>query len=158
MANAVADPEVPYEGAAMPTSPPPVRPWADFLSGLLLLVLETVLAAIAAFTLGMRRWAESYDPQPSAPPPMDWVPVLVFGGITGGVLLLAWVSVRSRWPWTAGGQFLAAALLGIATLTFGTQEWARSHPAPPGPTVSPTPGEARCVCRSGGGPCECPGG
>ncbi|MFD8975110.1 DUF6234 family protein [Streptomyces sp. NPDC059593] len=143
----------------MPTSAPPVRPWADFLSGLLILVLEAVLAAIAAFTLGMRRWAEGYDPQPSAPPPMDWVPVLVFGAITAGVLLLAWMSVRSHWPWTAGGQFLAAALLGIATLTFGIQEWARAHPAAhPHSEVSPTSSGSRCVCTSGGGPCECPGG
>ncbi|MDV5147809.1 DUF6234 family protein [Streptomyces sp. SBC-4] len=142
----------------MTTSPPPVRTAGDILFGILILTLEGVLVLVAAFTLGMRGWAESYGPHPAGPPPMDWAPVLVFGAMTGVVLLLAWAMLRGGWSWTAAGQFLAAALLGIGTLTFGIQEWARAHPAPPQPAVSPTPGEARCVCRSGGGPCECPGG
>ncbi|MFD0153213.1 DUF6234 family protein [Streptomyces sp. NPDC055721] len=154
----MADLRVPYEGAAMTTSAPPVRTGGDILFGLLLLVLEGVLVLIAAFTLGMRRWAEAYDPLPSAPPPMDWAPVLTFGAITGVVLLLAWAMLRGGWSWTAGGQFLAAALLGIGTLTFGIQEWSRAHPAHPRPEVSPTSSESRCVCTSGGRPCECPGG
>ncbi|MEU3691601.1 DUF6234 family protein [Streptomyces narbonensis] len=138
--------------------PPPVRPAGDALFGVLLVALDGVLVLIAAFTLGMRGWAASYDPRPAGPPPMDWVPVLVFGAITAGVLLLAWAMLRGGRPWTAGGQFLAAALLGIGTLAFGIQEWARAHPAPPGTTAPADPSGTRCVCRSGGGPCECPGG
>ncbi|MFE1903613.1 DUF6234 family protein, partial [Streptomyces gardneri] len=135
----------------MTTSPPPVRPAGDALFGILLLVLEGVLVLIAAFTLGMRGWAASYDPRPAGPPPMDWVPVLVFGAITGGALLLAWSMLRGGWPWTAGGQFLAAALLGIGTLVFGIQEWARAHPAPRGGPAPPPPPPTRAGGRPRGG-------
>ncbi|WP_405856749.1 DUF6234 family protein [Streptomyces sp. NBC_00090] len=142
----------------MTTSPQPVRPWADFLIGLLLLALQGAIALWTAIVMGLRQWSAGSGPPRSGPPPMDWVPVLAFGTVAGVASLLAYGMMRGGRRWSAGGQFLAAGLLGIATLTFGVQEWSRSHPAPPKPEVSPTSYEARCVCRSGGGPCECPGG
>ncbi|WP_143202887.1 DUF6234 family protein [Streptomyces sp. CB02261] len=135
---------------------PPVRTGADILTCVVVLFLEGALVLVAAFTLGMRRWAEGYDPRPPGPQPMDWLPVIVFGAITVGVLVLGGLMLRWGWNWSAWGQFFGAGLLLLATLLTAHEEWSRARPAPPAPAV--TPSEARCVCRSGGGPCECPGG
>lgn len=43
---------------------PPVRTGADILTCVVVLFLEGALVLVAAFTLGMRRWAEAYAPGP----------------------------------------------------------------------------------------------
>lgn len=142
----------------MTTSPPPVRPWVDVLFGLLLLAFQGAIALLTAVMMGLRQWGAASGPPRPGPPPMDWVPVLAFGAVAGVASLLAYGMMRGGWRWSAGGQFLAAGLLGIAMVTFGVQEWSRAHPAAPNPEVSPASSSPRCVCTSGGGPCECPGG
>ncbi|MFB7516936.1 DUF6234 family protein [Streptomyces sp. NPDC056144] len=140
----------------MATTPRPrVRTAHDVLFALALLLLDGVLALITLFMLGLRAWTSVHERVDTWPPPMDWIPVLLFVTMTAGLLLLAFALRRGGWPWSAGAQFLAAGLLAVATVAVGTEEWTRSHPAPPS---APAPAEQRCVCTSGGGPCECPGG
>ncbi|MCT4355751.1 DUF6234 family protein [Streptomyces sp. Je 1-79] len=115
----------------MTPSTPPVRTGADIATGLLFLALEVGLALGGAVFLAMRKWGGAApDPRSAAPPAMDWVPVITFGVITGAVLLLACAMLRGGWVWTAGGQFLAAALLGLVTLLIAAEEWSLAHPAP----------------------------
>ncbi|MEU5215596.1 DUF6234 family protein [Streptomyces sp. NPDC020807] len=140
----------------MATTPRPrVRTVHDVLLALALLLLDAGFVLFAAFSLLMRGWGSTLDQPRTGPPPMDWVPVLTFGAIAAGIALLAYALYRGGWSWAPGGQFAAALLLGLATVAGGTEEWTRSHPAPP---PAPAPAEQRCVCTSGGGPCECPGG
>ncbi|WP_329117071.1 DUF6234 family protein [Streptomyces sp. NBC_01353] len=126
----------------MNTSSPPVRTGADVACGLLLLVLDGAISLCAALFLALRGWSGAPDPQGSAPPPMDWAPVITFGVITGAVLLIAWAMLRGGWVWTAGGQFLAAGLLTLVTLLIAAEEWTTAHPAAadtPASAASPLP-------------------
>ncbi len=151
----LAEPAVPYEGSGMAITPRPrQRTVHDVLLALGLLLLDAGFVLFAVFTLLFRSWGSRYDPERPGPPPMDWAPVLTFGAITAGILLLAFALWRGGWSWAPGSQFAAALLLAFLTVHGATEEWARSHPAPP----PAAPVEGRCVCTSGGGPCECPGG
>ncbi|MEU9862635.1 DUF6234 family protein [Streptomyces sp. NPDC047971] len=132
----------------MTASRPPVRTGADIGTGVLFLFLQCALALVAAVLLATRKLGHGRPGAASSgPPPMDWVPVIVFGVITGVTLLLAVAMLRGGWAWTAGGQFLAAGLLGLATLLIAAEEWSYAHPdpAPPAsaPAAAPEPWTAR---------------
>ncbi|MFB7371783.1 DUF6234 family protein [Streptomyces sp. NPDC056222] len=129
----------------MDTSSPPVRTGADVACGLLLLVLDGVISLCAAVFLALRGWSGPPDPRSSAPPPMDWTPVITFGVITGVVLLIAWAMLRGGWAWTAGGQFLAAGLLCLVTLLIAAEEWTTAHPG-----AADTPAAASLLPLTGG--------
>ncbi|MFD3944229.1 DUF6234 family protein [Streptomyces sp. NPDC058579] len=135
----------------MTTSRRQVRTGADIATGVAFLALQCVLALAAAVFLAMRKLGSGRPgPASSGPPPMDWVPVIVFGTVTGAALLLAVAMLRGGWVWTAGGQFLAMGLLGLATLLIAAEEWTYAHPDPapastpvsaptPTPVYAPTP-------------------
>ncbi|MGW2016131.1 DUF6234 family protein [Streptomyces sp. NPDC001927] len=129
----------------MTTSRRPVRTGVDIATGVVFLVLECVLAFAAAVFLAARKLGAGRLDPATPEPPMDWVPVIVFGVVTGAALLLAVAMLRGGWVWTAGGQFLAMGLLGLATLLIAAEEWSYAHPDPepaPNPISAPasTPG------------------
>ncbi|MDT9688668.1 DUF6234 family protein [Streptomyces sp. P9(2023)] len=107
-----------------------VRTGTDIAVGLVFLVLDGVLALAAAVFLAARNLGGAPDPRDASPPPMDWVPVIVFGVVTGAVLLLAWAMPRGGRVWTAGCHFLAAGLLFLVTLLVAGEQWAYAHPTP----------------------------
>ncbi|MEU6013172.1 DUF6234 family protein [Streptomyces sp. NPDC047515] len=148
-----------------PSNPPPPRPWAtqhpsrtvngclDVLLGLLLVALEGLICAVAAYSLTVSRLDLGGREAPG-PPPMDWTPVLVFGGIAAVISLFAVVLIRSNWPWAGGIQVLAALLLCLVTVLTGHEDYRRAHPAP-APAPSYDPGRSGHQCLSGGDNHEC---
>ncbi|MGW6564673.1 DUF6234 family protein [Streptomyces sp. NPDC054975] len=136
----------------MTTSRRPVGTGADIATGLLFLLLECVLALAAAVFLAMRSLGGVPEPKggESAPPSMDWVPVIVFGVVTCAALLLAVAMLRGGWTWTAGGQFLAAGLLCVVTLLIAAEEWTYAHPGPA--SSSEHPGAGPSSEHPGSGP------
>ncbi|MEV6163667.1 DUF6234 family protein [Streptomyces sp. NPDC052052] len=144
---------LPDPPSSAPRSARPVNGCLDVLLGLLLLVVEGLICALAAFSLAFSRWGPSGQ-ELTGPPPMDWTPVLVFGGFTAVACLFAMVLIRSRWPWAGALQILAALVLCGATVQIGLEDYRRSHPRPaPVPTVEPF--QSGHPCRSGGDDREC---
>lgn len=125
----------------------------DVLLGLLLVVVEGLIFAAAAFWLTLSRW----DPggqEGTRLLPMDWTPVLVFGGFAAVVALIAVVLIRSNRPGAGAIQVLAALLLCVAAVLAGHEDYRRSHPAP-APAPSYDPGRSGHQCLSGGDNREC---
>lgn len=169
--NAGTDHTVPYDRGFMleppyrPSNPLPHRPSAaqdssrpvngclDVLPGLLLVVLEGLICVGALYYLILSRW----DPdgqEPAGPPPMDWTPVLVFGGIAAVICLFAVVLIRANRPWAGAVQILAALLLCVVAALIGHEDYRRSHPAPA--SAPPyDPGRSGHQCLSGGDNREC---
>ncbi|MET9659386.1 DUF6234 family protein [Streptomyces sp. NPDC006510] len=125
----------------------------DVVLGLLLVLLEGLICAVTAFRLAFSRWAPD-GPETTGPPPMDWTPVLVFGGIAAVICLFAVVLIRGNWPWAGAIQLLAALALCVVTVRIGHEDYRRSHPAP-APAPSYDPGRTGHQCLSGGDNREC---
>lgn len=124
----------------------------DVVLGLLLVLLEGLICAVAAFQQAFSR----RDPdgrETTEPPPMDWTPALVLAGITAVICLVAVVLIRDRWPWAGAVQLLAALALCVITLQAGYEDYRRSHPAPAPPAYDP--GRNGHQCLSGGDDREC---
>ncbi|MCX4788754.1 MULTISPECIES: DUF6234 family protein [unclassified Streptomyces] len=122
----------------------------DVVLGLLLVLLEGLICAAAAHSLTLSR--SRWDPGASEttdPPPMDWTPVLVFGGIAAAVALIAVVLIRENWPWAGALQIPVVLLLCVAAVQVGHEDYRRSHPAPAS-TPSDDPGRSGHQCLSGG--------
>ncbi|MFJ1841275.1 DUF6234 family protein [Streptomyces sp. NPDC088146] len=133
--------------------PPAASGCLDVLLGLLLVVLEGLVCAAAVYCLAFARW----DPggqEPAGPPPMDWTPVLVFGGIAAAVCLIAAALIRAGLPRAGAIQILVALLLCAVTVLTGHEDYRRSHPAPAS-TPSDGPGRSGHQCLSGGDNHEC---
>ncbi|MFE4333685.1 DUF6234 family protein [Streptomyces sp. NPDC056831] len=98
-----------------------------------------------------------WDPdgqEPAGPPPMDWTPVLVLGGIAAVICLFAVVLVRANRPWAGAVQILAALLLCVMAALIGYEDYRRSHPA--AASAPPyDPGRSGHQCLSGGDNREC---
>ncbi|MFF2410174.1 DUF6234 family protein [Streptomyces sp. NPDC058092] len=125
----------------------------DVVLGLLLLLLEGLICAVAAHSLTLSRW-DPGGPETTGPPPMDWTPVLVFGAIAAVVALIAVVLIRENWPWAGAIQIPVVLLLCVATVHVGHEDYRRSHPAPAS-TPSGDPGRSGHQCLSGGDNHEC---
>ncbi|SCF56712.1 DUF6234 family protein [Streptomyces sp. Ncost-T10-10d] len=144
---------LPHRPSAAQDSSRPVNGCLDVLLGLLLVVLEGLICAAAAYYLTFSQW----DPdgqESTEPPPMDWTPVLVFGAIAVVICLFAVVLIRANRPWAGAVQILAALLLCVVTALAGHEDYRRSHPAPAS-TPSYDPGRSGHQCLSGGDSREC---
>ncbi|WP_326767262.1 DUF6234 family protein [Streptomyces sp. NBC_01591] len=136
----------PYESRA-------VNGCLDVVLGLLLVLLEGLICAVAAFRMAFSR-ADLGGPESTGPPPMDWTPVLTFGGIAAVICLFAVVLIRGNRPWAGAIQLLAALALCVVTVQVGHEDYRRSHPAPT-PAPSYDPGRTGHQCLSGGDSREC---
>ncbi|MFD7492015.1 DUF6234 family protein [Streptomyces sp. NPDC059832] len=136
----------PYESRA-------VNGCLDVVLGLLLVLLEGPICAVAAVQPAFSR-TDLDGPETTGPPPMDWTPVLVLGGIAAVVGLFAVVLIRANRPWAGAIQLLAALLLCVVAVLVGHADYGRSHPAP-APAPSDDPGRAGHQCLSGGDNREC---
>ncbi|MEU3890360.1 DUF6234 family protein [Streptomyces sp. NPDC029041] len=63
--------------------------------------------------------------------PMDWVPVLWFGGFTLGVLVIAVIFLCSAHPFAGAVQLLLAAVALFFTIHAWHDQYEGAHPAPP---------------------------
>ncbi|MFE7356409.1 DUF6234 family protein [Streptomyces sp. NPDC057543] len=125
----------------------------DVALGLLLVLLEGLICAVAAHSLALSRWDPGAS-ETSGPPPMDWTPVLVLGGIAVAVALIAVVLIRENWPWAGALQIPVVLLLCVAAVQVGHEDYRRAHPAPAA-TPSDHPGRSGRQCLSGGDNHEC---
>ncbi|MEU9315426.1 DUF6234 family protein [Streptomyces sp. NPDC048295] len=125
----------------------------DVVLGLLMVLLEALICAVAALQLALSR-TEPGGTKAAGPPPMDWTPVLVFGAIAAVTCLFGVVLIRSNWPWAGVIQLLAALVLCMVTVQAGHGDYRRSHPAP-APAPSDDPGRTGHQCLSGGDSREC---
>lgn len=118
-----------------------------------MVLLEGLICAVAT----VRPAFSPADPggaEPAGPPPMDWTPVLVLGGIAAVVCLFGVVLLRSGWPRAGVIQLAAALVLCVVTVRAGHEDYRRSHPAP-APAPSYDPGRTGHQCLSGGDDREC---
>ncbi|SFY14112.1 DUF6234 family protein [Streptomyces atratus] len=125
----------------------------DVVLGLLLVLLEGLICAVATVQLAFSR-TDLGGTETAGPPPMDWAPVLVLGGIAAVICLFGVVLIRGNWPRAGVIQLLAALVLCVVTVQVGHEDYRRSHPAP-APTPSYDPGRAGHQCLSGGDDREC---
>ncbi|WP_157987155.1 DUF6234 family protein [Streptomyces atratus] len=125
----------------------------DVVLGLLLVLLEGLICAVAAYSLTLSRWDPGAS-EATGPPPMDWTPVLVFGGIAAAVALIAVVLIRENRPWAGAIQIPVALLLCMAAVQVGHEDYRRSHPAPASAPPD-DPGRSGHQCLSGGDNREC---
>lgn len=90
----------------------PANPRGDGFAGgcisLIVLLIEIPLALLLGFTSVIRGWGRA-DEQTAARP-VDWVPVLWFGGFTLGVLVIAVIFLCSAHPFAGAVQLLLAAV------------------------------------------------
>ncbi|MFF1645582.1 DUF6234 family protein [Streptomyces sp. NPDC058240] len=136
----------PYESRA-------VNGCLDVVLGLLLVLLEGLICAVAAIRLAFSR-TDLDGPETTGPPPMDWTPALVLGGIAAAAGLFAVVLIRANWPRAGAIRLMAALLLCVVAVLVGHEDYGRSHPAPaPAPLYDP--GRTGHQCLSGGDNREC---
>lgn len=74
----------------------------------------------------------------TAAPPMDWVPILWLGGFTLGVLVIAFIFLRSAHPFAGAVQLVVAAVALFFTIAAWHDQHERAHP-PPLPTRAGMP-------------------
>ncbi|MFG2624231.1 DUF6234 family protein [Streptomyces sp. NPDC048473] len=144
---------LPHRPSAAQDSSRPVNGCLDALLGLLLVVLEGLICVGVLYYLILSRW----DPdgqETTEPPPMDWRPVLIFGGIAAVICLFAVVLIRANRPWAGAIQILAALLLCAVAVLIGHEDYRRSHPATAS-APSYDPGRSGHQCLSGGDNREC---
>ncbi|MGW2085491.1 DUF6234 family protein [Streptomyces sp. NPDC001880] len=125
----------------------------DVVLGLLLALLEGLICGVATVQLAFSR-TDLGGTRTAGPPPMDWTPVLVLGGIAAVICLIGVVLIRGNWPRAGVIQLLAALVLCVVTVRVGHEDYRRSHPAPAS-TPSYDPGRAGHQCLSGGNDREC---
>jgi hypothetical protein len=98
---------------------------------LIVLLIEIPLAFLLGLTSVIRGWGR-VDEQTAAPP-MDWVPILWLGGFTLGVLVIAFIFLRSAHPFAGAVQLVVAAVALFFTIAAWHDQYERAHP-PPLPT------------------------
>ncbi|MGW2175434.1 DUF6234 family protein [Streptomyces sp. NPDC001705] len=113
----------------------PSDPKGDGFAGgcisLILLLVEIpvgLLLELTAALSGLRRPGE-----PAKALPMDWAPILLFGGFTVTVLVIGVLFVRSAHPFAGAVQLLVAAMALVATIAAWHDQYERAHPSPPPP-------------------------
>ncbi|GGU21345.1 DUF6234 family protein [Streptomyces coeruleorubidus] len=94
-----------------------------------MLLIEIPVAFLLGLASVIRGWGGA-DEQTAAPP-MDWVPILWLGGFTLGVLVVAFIFLRSAHPFAGAVQLLVAAAALIFTIAAWHDQYERAHPAPP---------------------------
>jgi hypothetical protein len=103
---------------------------------LIVLLIEIPVGLLLALTAVIRGWGHS-DEQ-TAGPPMDWVPILWFGGFTIGVLAIAVIFLYSAHPFAGAVQLLVAAVALCFTIAAWHDQYEPAHP-PPLPTRTGVP-------------------
>ncbi|WRU03351.1 DUF6234 family protein [Streptomyces violarus] len=95
---------------------------------LIVLLIEIPVAFLLGLTSVIRGWGRA-DEQTAAAP-MDWVPILWFGGFTLGVLVIAVVFLHSAHPFAGAVQLLVAAIALLFTIAAWHDQYERAHPPP----------------------------
>ncbi|MGW0963104.1 DUF6234 family protein [Streptomyces gelaticus] len=143
----------PDRKSGLPYASRAVNGCLDVVLGLLLVLLEGLICAVATIQLAFSR-TDLGGTETAGPPPMDWTPVLVLGGIATVICLFGVVLIRGNWPRAGAIQLLAALALCAVTVQVGHEDYRRSHPAP-APAPSYGPGRTGHQCLSGGDDREC---
>ncbi|MFF1395367.1 DUF6234 family protein [Streptomyces sp. NPDC058287] len=93
-----------------------------------MLLIEIPVALLLGLTSVIRGQGRA-DEQAVAPP-MDWVPILWFGGFTLGVLVIAAIFLYSAHPFAGAVQLLLAAVALLFTIAAWHDQYERAHPPP----------------------------
>ncbi|MGW4728128.1 DUF6234 family protein [Streptomyces shenzhenensis] len=93
-----------------------------------MLLIEIPVAFLLGLTSVIRGWGRA-DEQ-SVAPPMDWVPILWFGGFTLGVLVITVIFLYSAHPFAGAVQLLVAAVALFFTIAAWHDQYERAHPSP----------------------------
>ncbi|WP_159038720.1 DUF6234 family protein [Streptomyces sp. NRRL B-1140] len=96
---------------------------------LIVLLIEIPVALLLGSASVLRGWDRA-DEQTVAPP-VDWVPVLWFGGFTLAVLVIAVIFLYSAHPLAGAVQLLLAAVALLLTIHAWHDQYERAHPPPP---------------------------
>ncbi|MEV5014184.1 DUF6234 family protein [Streptomyces sp. NPDC053780] len=110
---------------------------------LILLLVEIPVGLLLGLIAALSGWRRSGEPAEAIP--MDWAPILLFGGFTVTVLVIGVLFVRSAHPFAGAVQLLVAAMALVATIAAWHDQYEHAHPSPPPPKsgmphAAPPPG------------------